>query len=90
MPIHAHLAILRPMNTLARVALTALVFATLTACGAKGPLVLPEKAEPVEVPAEDVGVGTDTEATPEDAEEQTGDAVDTPVVVPAVKPDGNG
>ena len=67
------------MNTLARVALTALVFATLTACGAKGPLVLPEKAEPVEVPA-------DAEATPEDAEEQTEDAVDTP----AVKPDGNG
>ena len=74
------------MNTLARVALTALVFATLTACGAKGPLVLPEKAEPVEVPAEDAGVDTDAEATPEDAEAQTKDAVDTP----AVKPDGNG
>lgn len=74
------------MNTLARVALTALVFATLTACGAKGPLVLPEKAEPVEVPAEDAGIDADAEATPEDAEEQTKDAVDTP----AVKPDGNG
>ena len=74
------------MNTLARVALTALVFATLTACGAKGPLVLPEKAEPVEAPAEDAGVDTDAEATPEDAEAQTKDAVDTP----AVKPDGNG
>ena len=76
------------MNTLARVALTALVFATLTACGAKGPLVLPEKAEPVEVPAEDAGV--DTEAAPENTEDQVEKSVDTPVVVPAVKPDGNG
>ena len=78
------------MNTLVRIALTALVFATLTACGAKGPLVLPEKAEAVEVPAEDAGVDTDAEATPEDAEAQTKGAVDTPPVVPAVKPDGNG
>lgn len=86
MPIHAHLAILRSMNTLARIALTALIFATLTACGAKGPLVLPEKAEPVEVPAEDVEVEADAEAAPEDAEEQAEDAVDTP----ATTPDGNG
>lgn len=77
------------MNTLVRIALTALVFTGLTACGAKGPLVLPEKAEPVEVPAEDAEVDTDAEATPEDAEKQVEDAVDTPSVVPAVKPDGN-
>jgi predicted small lipoprotein YifL len=82
MPIHAHLAILRPMNTLLRIALTALVFTGLAACGAKGPLVLPEKAEPVEVPAEDAAIEADAEAAPEDAEEQAEDAVDTPVTTP--------
>lgn len=82
MPIHAHLAILRPMNRLLRIALTALVFTGLAACGAKGPLVLPEKAEPVEMPAGDA----DADATPEDAEEQAENAVDTP----ATTPDGNG
>jgi predicted small lipoprotein YifL len=78
------------MSTLFRIALTALVFTGLAACGAKGPLVLPEKAEPVEVPAADAAVDTDAEATPKDAEEQVDKSVDTPAVVPAVKPDGNG
>ena len=84
MPIHAHLAILRPMSTLFRIALIALVFTGLAACGAKGPLVLPEKAAPVEAPAEDGD--TDAEAAPEDAEKQAEDAVGTP----ATTPDGNG
>lgn len=89
LPIHAHLAILRPMSTLFRIALTALILAGLSACGAKGPLVLPEKAEPVEVPAEDaeadVEANTDAEATPEATEEQAEDTVETPPVIPAGK-----
>jgi len=74
------------MNTLLRIASTTLVFTGLAACGAKGPLVLPEKAEPVEAPAEDAEVDADAEATPEDAEEQAEDAVDTPPTTPP----GNG
>lgn len=78
------------MNTFFRIALTALVLAGLSACGAKGPLVLPEKAEPVEVPAEDTGaeaddVNADAEATPEAADEEAEDAVETSPVVPAGK-----
>ena len=74
------------MNTFLRIALIALVFTSLAACGAKGPLVLPEKAEPVEVPAGGVEVDADAGAIPEDAEGQAEDAVDTPATTPA----GNG
>ena len=69
------------MSTFFRLALIALVLAGLTACGAKGPLVLPEKAEPVEAPADDA----DAEATPEATEEEAEDAVETPPVSPAGK-----
>jgi predicted small lipoprotein YifL len=73
------------MSTFFRLALIALVLAGLTACGAKGPLVLPEKAEPVEAPADDAEVDADAGATPEAAEEQAEDAAEAPPVIPAGK-----
>ncbi|WP_162314479.1 LPS translocon maturation chaperone LptM [Pseudoxanthomonas yeongjuensis] len=75
------------MNKSMRITLSGIVLALLAGCGAKGPLILPEKAVPIEVPTE-----TTPEATPESVpsvdatetdttptEPQTGDAVETPV-----------
>lgn len=66
------------MNKSMRITLSGIVLALLAGCGAKGPLILPEKAVPIEVPTE-----TTPEATPEsvpsvDAAPQVGDAVEIP------------
>ena len=42
------------MNKSIRITLSAAVLAVLAGCGAKGPLILPEKAIPIEAPAETV------------------------------------
>jgi predicted small lipoprotein YifL len=74
------------MNTLFRIALTALILAGLSACGAKGPLVLPEKAEPVEIPAEiDADADAGAETTSEATEEEASDATEATPVIPAGK-----
>ena len=75
------------MNKSMRIELSALVLALLAGCGAKGPLILPQKAVPIEVPAETApeaapesvppGDGTETDAVP--AEPQAGDATETPI-----------
>lgn len=80
MPVHAHLAILHGMSKLTRIALTAAVLAALAGCGAKGPLILPEKATPVEAPADEPTDNTPQidDATTTPAEEQAEDAVEDP------------
>jgi predicted small lipoprotein YifL len=54
------------MNKPMRITLSAAILAVLAGCGAKGPLILPEKVVPIEVPAETV---------PEDAPERSPDSV---------------
>jgi predicted small lipoprotein YifL len=79
------------MNKSMRITFSAAVLALLAGCGAKGPLILPEKAVPIEAPAETTPEAT-PEATPESVppadgtktdttptEPQVGDAVETPV-----------
>ena len=79
------------MNKPLRITLSAAVLAALAGCGAKGPLILPEKAVPIETPAETVPEttpetplesvppvdSTKTDATP--TEPQAGDATEPPV-----------
>jgi predicted small lipoprotein YifL len=75
------------MNKSMRITFSAAVLALLAGCGAKGPLILPEKAVPIEAPAETTpeatpesvppADGTKTDTTP--TEPQAGDAVETPV-----------
>ena len=73
------------MNSSHRLALAAPFLLLLAACGAKGPLILPEKAAPIEAPAETVpetpaaetpAPTDDTTTTP--ADQQAEDAVDDP------------
>ena len=67
------------MNKSLRIALFLSLCAALSGCGAKGPLILPEKAAPIEAPAETVPetpVPTDNTTTP--ADQQAEDAVDDP------------
>jgi len=71
------------MNNSLRTALIASLFLALAGCGAKGPLLLPEKATPVEAPADEPTDNTpqiDVPATPAEdkAAEQAEDAVETP------------
>lgn len=42
------------MNKSMHIALSAVVLAVLAGCGAKGPLILPEKVVPIEAPVETV------------------------------------
>jgi predicted small lipoprotein YifL len=75
------------MNKSMHIALSAVVLALLAGCGAKGPLILPEKAVPIEAPAETAPEtplesvpsvdGTDSDAAP--IEPQAEDAVEAPV-----------
>ncbi len=69
------------MGKLIRIALTAAVFIALAGCGAKGALILPEKAAPIEAPAETTpetaAPADDAGTTP--ADQQAEDAVETPV-----------
>lgn len=67
------------MNKSLRTAFFLSLCAALTGCGAKGPLILPEKAAPIEAPAEtapETPVPTDDTTTP--ADQQAEDAVDDP------------
>ena len=68
------------MNKSLRTAFFLSLCAALSGCGAKGPLILPEKAAPIETPAETVPetpVPTDdTTTTP--ADQQAEDVVDDP------------
>jgi predicted small lipoprotein YifL len=75
------------MNKSLCTALIASLFLALAGCGAKGPLLLPEKATPIEAPADEPTDNTpqiEAPATPVDeqakdqADEQTEDAVETP------------
>lgn len=52
------------MNKSLRIMLSAAVLAALAGCGAKGPLILPEKAIPIEAPAE-TAPETPSETPPE-------------------------
>ena len=75
------------MNKSMHIALSAVVLALLAGCGAKGPLILPEKAVPIELPAETAPEaapesvppvdGTETDAVP--AEPQAGDTTETSI-----------
>lgn len=60
------------MNKSLRIVLSIAVLAALSACGAKGPLILPETAVPIEVPTE-----TAPETTPETAPESIPPVDDT-------------
>ena len=89
------------MNESMRIVLSGIVLALLAGCGAKGPLILPEKAVPIEPPAETVPEATPetpletpleavpsvdgTETDAAPTEPQAGDAVETPV--PSAKDD---
>ena len=70
------------MNESLRLTLAAALLALLAGCGAKGPLILPQKAVPIEVPTETApesvppADATETDTT---TEPHTGDAVETPV-----------
>ena len=69
------------MNKLNRAALFLSVSVILAGCGAKGPLILPEKAAPIETPAETApeadAPADDAATTP--AETQAEEAVEDPV-----------
>ena len=73
------------MNKSLRTALFLSLCAALSGCGAKGPLILPEKAAPIEAPEETIpetpvpetpAPTDDTTTTP--ADQQTEDAVEDP------------
>ena len=67
------------MDKSLRIALLLSLCAAVAGCGAKGPLILPEKAAPIEAPADDPTDNTpqiDAPATP--ADEQAEEAVETP------------
>ncbi|MET0894021.1 MAG: lipoprotein [Pseudoxanthomonas sp.] len=69
------------MTTFLRFALASSVLVLLAGCGAKGPLILPEKAAPIEAPADEPTDNTpqiDAPA-PTPADEQAEDAVEDPV-----------
>jgi predicted small lipoprotein YifL len=79
------------MNKSMRIMLSAAVLAILAGCGAKGPLILPEKAVPIELPVETAPEtvpetplesvppvdSTESDAVP--TEPQAEDAVEVPV-----------
>ena len=69
------------MNKPILIALCLSVSALLAGCGAKGPLILPEKAAPIEAPAETVpeapAAPTD-ETTTTPADQQAEEAVEDP------------
>ncbi len=69
------------MNKSLHIAFSIVVLTILAGCGAKGPLILPEKAEPIEEP---------TETAPETMPESTAPAAPTdstePVTVPTDAP----
>lgn len=55
--------------------------AILAGCGAKGPLILPEKAAPIEAPAEtapEASAPTDETSTTPAADQQAEEAVEDP------------
>lgn len=60
------------MNKSLRITLSIAVLALLAGCGAKGPLILPEKAVPIELPSE-----TAPEAAPESVPSADGTETDT-------------
>lgn len=69
------------MNNHFRTAFFLSLCAALVGCGAKGPLILPEKAAPIEAPAEtapEAPASTD-ETTTTPAEQKAEEAVDDPV-----------
>ena len=68
------------MNKSMRLLLSAAVLALLAGCGAKGPLILPEKAVPIEVPVDEPTDNTpqiDGKAPTPEAQEAE-DAVEDP------------
>jgi len=68
------------MTTFLRFTLASSVFVLLAGCGAKGPLILPEKAAPIGLPADEPTDNTpqiDAPA-PTPADEQADDAVEDP------------
>ncbi len=69
------------MNKSTRIALSAVVLALLAGCGAKGPLILPEKVVPIEVPTE-----TAPEAIPESTAPATPTDSTDPVTAPTDAP----
>ena len=78
------------MSKLARLAFSIFLAAVLSACGAKGPLFLPEKPAPVE----DVPADAPAEATPTDTAPASGgtEPAELPAEPPVTPPpaDGNG
>lgn len=57
LPPRPRLAILRRMKTYLRTAVLSVAIATLCACGAKGPLFMPEEDAPLEMPPDQMEVG---------------------------------
>ena len=78
------------MNTFLRFALATSLVAAFAGCGAKGPLILPEKAAPIEAPADEPTDNTpQIEGTaPTPADEQAEDAVEDAVENPATPTPG--
>lgn len=66
------------MNKSLRTAFFLSLCAALTGCGAKGPLILPEKAAPIEAPAETAPETPAPDTTTTPADQQAEDAVDDP------------
>lgn len=89
LPPRSRLAILRGMKTYLRAALIAVAIATLCACGAKGPLFMPEPAPPLDMApaeAEEGPLGADTDAAAEDSDD--GDDADEAEAKPTPPGDG--
>lgn len=66
------------MKTTSRLIAAGIALAALTACGAKGPLFLPQDAEPVEVPAEPVPADLPPEPPIKAPAETPAEPADTP------------
>lgn len=82
--IHRYLAILRRMSKIARFVSTAAAVALLSACGAKGPLFMPEKPAPDQQETPEEMTPADPVETPpaDDATLPAETPIETPVETP--------
>ena len=66
------------MNKSLRIALSVAILAALAGCGAKGPLILPEKAVPIEEPTETAPETVPESTIPTDSTEPATVPTDAP------------
>jgi len=93
LPPPSRLAILCGMKTYLRTAVLAIAIATLCACGAKGPLFMPEEDAPMEMPPDEAEAGlpgaeVDADADDVDGSDEAEEAEEAEEADPAPPDDG--